>query len=897
MVSPSGDWIGQGANYITTNSAEFAVGGSTQRIDVSAFGFLIQLDAPGSAVLTLGKYTNAVRYPFNGSLPGITIYGNGRGCNTVSGSFEILELHADGSGTIDRLWASFSHSCEGSMQALTGEVRFNSALAPAAPTPRTLHVPADYATIQAAINAASLLTVDTVLVAPGVYRESLQFAGRPVVVTSERGALETFLEAPTGTEAINFTAGETLETVFSGFTITNCYGAGYVSGSSPTIQSNVITSCQGGFNVQFAAPLIRGNIIRGCSGDAFYLGGAGRAILDGNVIEDNGGGISMFAAGSPTISNNIIRRNHGNGMDMVNQSDADILQNLILDNDANGISWLVPSGARGPRVVHNTIIGNGRVAGAGIAADGYDAASSIINNIIIGTPALSVGAFNDVNPPIIQFNDFWAPQGSPFQGAISNLTGFSGNISVAPLFLQPELSDYRLQAGSPGIDAGTSTDTLPVDFEGNTRPAEGDGVAPALPDLGAFEYVPGPPRPATLLTAVATLTNIVLEWLPFDGATNYLLLRATTSGGPYLQIGSTGATNFVDSTYIIPNQIYYYVVEGQNAFGTGPNSKETTVKAGNHLPVAVNDFVALDEDGSAVIAPLANDSDADGDVLSLSISVGPTNGSISLSSNLVMYVPDPNFFGSDYFQYAISDGRSGWATGTVAILVRGVNDAPSAANLSFQILQDNSFTNLVSANDVDSAGISFAILTTPTHGLVLLDANTGRFVYRPAHGFIGPDSFQYTANDGQTNSAPAMVSFLVRGLPDTDRDRMPDGCENLWDLNNPNNDPDQDGATSLQEYFANTTPRDPNSVLRITGLVRNAAGNWVVTWASVGGTRYRVCFSEALNGEAANLRPIVRSAAEEIDPSPDGVASSQTFIYTQPSSVSGARFYRILVTQ
>ena len=75
----------------------------------------------------------------------------------------------DDLGNITDCWLTFTQYCECAAVALTGEIRYNSHLAPPAPVPRTLHVPGDYPTIQAAINAASLLTSDTVLVTNGTY--------------------------------------------------------------------------------------------------------------------------------------------------------------------------------------------------------------------------------------------------------------------------------------------------------------------------------------------------------------------------------------------------------------------------------------------------------------------------------------------------------------------------------------------------------------------------------------------------------------------------------------------------------------------------------------------------------------------------------------------------------
>jgi hypothetical protein len=64
-----------------------------------------------------------------------------------------------------------------------------------------------------------------------------------------------------------------------------------------------------------------------------------------------------------------------------------------------------------------------------------------------------------------------------------------GNLSVDPLFVNPEEGDFRLQANSPCIDSGTLV-ALAEDIEGNPRPVDIPGVGhsgAAAFDMGAYE--------------------------------------------------------------------------------------------------------------------------------------------------------------------------------------------------------------------------------------------------------------------------------------------------------------------------------------------------------------------------------------------------------------------------
>src|SRR5215468_1963313 len=113
----------------------------------------------------------------------------------------------------------------------------------------TIHVPADQPTIQAGINAAS--NGDTVLVAPGTYKENINFNGKAITVKSSGGANVTIVDGGGSGPVVTFASNETLSSLLTGFTLQNgdagnTYpdeGGGIkVESASPTIKSNIIQS-------------------------------------------------------------------------------------------------------------------------------------------------------------------------------------------------------------------------------------------------------------------------------------------------------------------------------------------------------------------------------------------------------------------------------------------------------------------------------------------------------------------------------------------------------------------------------------------------------------------------------------------------------------------------------
>ena len=132
------DYLGQGGTYYTTNTAEFTVAGTATLLRVAAFGFEAYFEVAFGVDLVVGRYTNATRWPFNSDSPGLSISGNGRGCNTVCGDFEIRELGINEAGEMDRLWVTFTQQCECFGAPLSGKIRYRSQLAPRRTTSQDL---------------------------------------------------------------------------------------------------------------------------------------------------------------------------------------------------------------------------------------------------------------------------------------------------------------------------------------------------------------------------------------------------------------------------------------------------------------------------------------------------------------------------------------------------------------------------------------------------------------------------------------------------------------------------------------------------------------------------------------------------------------------------------------
>jgi len=100
----------------------------------------------------------------------------------------------------------------------------------------------------------------------------------------------------------------------------------------------------------------------------------------------------------------------------------------------------------------------------------------------------------------------------------------------------------------------------------------------------------------------------------------------------------------------------------------------------NIAPNAVDDSADTKENNAVTINVLANDTDDNGDTLSVtSTSNGPSHGSVTVNSdNTITYTPDSGYYGSDSFDYTISDGNGGEDTATVTVNVLHVKSVSKA---------------------------------------------------------------------------------------------------------------------------------------------------------------------------------------------------------------------------
>jgi Tol biopolymer transport system component len=170
----------------------------------------------------------------------------------------------------------------------------------------------------------------------------------------------------------------------------------------------------------------------------------------------------------------------------------------------------------------------------------------------------------------------------------------------------------------------------------------------------------------------------------------------------------------------------------------------------NQAPLAVDDNATTNQNSPITIAVLANDSDPDGDTLTISNVSQANDGTIALNAdNTVTYSPNAGFTATDSFSYTVSDGRGGTHTAAVTVTVTPSNRAPVAVCRNITAAAEPSCLVVVTAQEVGGAS------SDPDGDAITLTLS-------PAGPFtVGTHSVTLTVTDSQGASASCNAVVTV----------------------------------------------------------------------------------------------------------------------------------------
>ena len=523
--------------------------------------------------------------------------------------------------------------------------------------------------------------------------------------------------------------------------------------------------------------------------DATVIGGSGAG--EGNVISGNGtDGIIISDGASPGTgtTGTVIEGNHiGVGA----------TASVALGNGTTGIRITTVSTHRvgGTAAAAGNIIAHNTSAGFAISNGGND--NSVLGNAIYSNGGIGI----DLGLDSFTIND--AGDGDPGSNDLLNFPDITsaiesgGTVTVTfDLDVPANADGYRIEffANPNGADAtgygegemwlgssdvagtgsgftfvyaggagdvvtATATEIVGAGFGATSEfsAVEPVNVAPvAVDDPGAS-------------TSEDTPVTVDVVANDSDGDGDGLTVQSVTqpANGSVVNNGAD-VTYTPDADFNGTDSFTYTVTDGAL---TDTATVTVTVAAVNDAPVAVDDPGAgTNEDTPGTIDVLANDSDVDGDGLTVQSVTQPVNGSVVNNGTDVTYTPDADFNGTDSFTYTVTDGAL-TDTATVTVTVAAVNDAPVATGETASVDEDATLSVvapgvLANDSDVDGDSLTAVLDSGPTSAASFTLNSDGSFDYTPAANFNGSDSFTYHANDGTADSGTVTVSITVNAIND-----------------------------------------------------------------------------------------------------------------------------------
>jgi Bacterial Ig domain/Cadherin-like domain len=314
---------------------------------------------------------------------------------------------------------------------------------------------------------------------------------------------------------------------------------------------------------------------------------------------------------------------------------------------------------------------------------------------------------------------------------LARIAEASGETGIAKTICTPS---YTVDA-----DAGPRTDA-----QGTWASASASFTSP--PECGLTGEVYAYAYARTLLNGAFT-TDTVTDG-PRSGANVSATAYATRTGGA-------------------PCESYGYASVTSASLNPTSYSKDKENKSCNRKPVANNDSATTDQNVAININVLANDSDPDGNPISVYDWTQPTCGSVTKNADgTLRYTPSAGYTGSCPFTYRISDGKDLSNSATVSITVRVPNKVPDARDdgwYNYPGLESHiAYSNLLT-NDYDPDGDTLTVTGINAAGLTgTLDCSSGfKCVYTSPSWFRGTTSFTYTVSDGKGGTDPATVRIKV----------------------------------------------------------------------------------------------------------------------------------------
>ena len=586
--------------------------------------------------------------------------------------------------------------------------------------------------------------------------------------------------------------------------------------------------------------------------------------VSGNLITDHrGSGIDVSSVGQIQIANNTIDGNGTGGSQTAGirlfGTNSTIFRNVVSNSAGAGV--LVAGDTGSGSAIQNRISENTFLANGGVSIDLiHNGATVTDNNVGDGWTPNDNGTFAGSGNLGIDYPEI---QQATFSGGSTTVSGTATPGATVEIYLADSNGVGTTLLGSTTADGGTGEFSLVLsgiskdaaiaatatDANNNTSEfsaAVNVNVPPTISNTVAGQSVSDEQtiHPFDLVQIAdldsGDLIDLQITLSTGDDDGQFSAASLTSSGfvktglGTYALLGQTPAAaqsairllEFVPLRNQAPggsaSTTTFTILASDGTADVSDSTTTVAVRSVNDAPIATDNQYTISEDTSLQGNVIADDtgagidSDVDGDPLTATLTTPPSHGKVTLNRDGTFnYRPTENFFGSDSFEYTVTDPSGASHQAQVTIQVQPVNDAPvgradTVALLFNQSLDIAESELLANDFDVDST-IVISGVDQPNRGTITVQPD-GTLTYTAKQDFIGIDAFTYTITDGTLTSGPIQVEVLVSPpvLPPTPADPVSDGGSGDT-VDEPADDPTLDDSPASDDDPNSGEPGDADS--------------------------------------------------------------------------------------
>lgn len=367
------------------------------------------------------------------------------------------------------------------------------------------------------------------------------------------------------------------------------------------------------------------------------------ALLPGTTTSNKGAAISVAPNGSYTynpVGVDVFRALPQNATttDTFNYQVSDTAPSIALGTVTITVTGVNDAPIANPDAA--TIAASGVLNGTSLLANDTDPDTGETVSLVVVAASLttSQGATVTINPDGTYVYD---PRNSP------TLTALPDGATATDTF------NYTVRDINGATSAGTATITI---TGGNETPIANDDTATTLTNA---------PLTLNVLTNDRDPDGNPINLFPLPFNTTSAFGGSVTSGSGLTTLTYTPPLNFSGT-----DTFTYTITDGTSSDTATVTIEVRQPPPPNSLPIANNDTLTVNPGTTTTIDVLANDTDADGDTLTLVSFTNPNSGgTLVRNGNSLTYTPPPNFIGNDGFQYIVEDSQGGRSSGGVFIAV------------------------------------------------------------------------------------------------------------------------------------------------------------------------------------------------------------------------------------